>query len=53
MNLMPCCDVSVDKALHNISVFIYAAVAKERPPTTHLLAVGQVDVYYFALFLMV
>ena len=32
------------KSLHNIAIFVDATVAKERPPTAHILAMSKVYV---------
>ena len=43
----------IDEAAGDVGVAIDAAVAQERPPTTHLLAVMHVDTDDNALFLVV
>ena len=42
----------VDKSLHNITIFIDATVAKERPPTAHILAMSKVYINNYALLLI-
>ncbi len=46
----PTCTTSslVNKPFEDISVFVYAAVAEERPPTAHLLAARHINVYHHA-----